>query len=894
LEDGEMIIARVSLAVFLSALLVPALTVRAGEPREPRQAEKYLHSIYYAVGRPTCFRAGKCVCDLSTRARVFQVFEELASLGVNAITYHSVYCPSGALYETKDPNLKRSPYWPAGATPVADYLAACEKFDVDAYLGVYLGQGGSPLIAQRALDDILDVLGKHPRVKAIVPPIEACYTGVNNAAFIALSRHVKEARPDLAIMDYPSAPYSPRDLQWFMRCAASGAVDIENIQFHACDDRIDDLRESRGLTLVAMGSCPGIRTIIHTHYKNGVHSPRRPTEWLAPSRAYDVAQSAIITGTPHGTSIFSFLHGFWGEQSSSPGGNALWRRLKWYEGIVGVQRMNPFYAFAENVSQVQIMIPTGTLEGGLDMVRRCWLPLAKQHIPASFFVNETNMSPNASVVIAPGFARCDRQQGLLLERFVAQGGTLIAGDGAGPVHSRYQRMVSAGPLSPHARRVLDLWDRPDVQPSDLAPAFAAALGFEKAGAIAGVTEPRHTQHRKGTVIIIPESRDWCATHLAGLVEQRLPARVRVENLPDDYVVERWRKRTAKGNVEMVVIFCIHKGAEAGNVRVALPSSKEHRTAYFFDGESAARLPVSGSATVAIPRLGDGFGIVVFGDAPYAVLRPSARTIRCQKGTTVPLAATLLNSTQGALKGKLGVETPKGWVARAEIPLDFDLRRGDAKTFEFALTIPRDVERRPHFVLFKVGDLVQRTIVFPVEGKPQVITERSGPLVVRRSRRVGPGRKPGNISGEWTAVTAGTSGDNLIDMHLPGVCFYQGEWDAPQQFQGKQCRYGEVLTAGMGGPNFWVNNPDPERDLVVRVTYFTTQLGRMQAYDGRRYHEVGDLAPAGAWQTDTWVVPRKHYSTADADYGRRHPGFNVIFQFQSASVYVHKIEVKMQD
>ena len=66
--------------------------------------------------------------------------------------------------------------------------------------------------------------------------------------------------------------------------------------------------------------------------------------------------------------------------------------MRWYQGIVGVQRLLPFYAFAEDASQVRIMIPAGILQGGLELVRSCWTPLARRHAPASFFANRAGLA----------------------------------------------------------------------------------------------------------------------------------------------------------------------------------------------------------------------------------------------------------------------------------------------------------------------------------------------------------------------------------------------------------------------------------------------------------------------------------------------------------------------
>ncbi len=855
---------------------------------------EYMHTIYYVGLRPTAYRQGKCVADISTRERVMDVVGELSELGINALSYHSVYGSDGALYPTADPLLKRSWLWPEEARPVDDFLAACEQFGVEAWLGVHLGQGGYPLLAEHALDDIVRNFGEHPALTGLVPPIEARYTGVNAESFAALSRHVKQARPDLQIMDYPSSPYVPQAMQWLMRLAASGQVDVENVQFHACDDRLADLREARGLTLLTIGVCPGTRTIIHAHYKNGVNTPQKPSIWLPPERAWDVTQSALMTATPHGTSIFSFLHACWGEQSSDPGGEAMWRRLKWYEGIVGVQRLVPYYANAMPADRVQVMVPTGTLQGAQDILRQCWLPLAREHIPASFCVTEENMAPEARVVIVPALTQCGREQGLLLQRFVREGGRLLTFGGLAPAEERYARVLAAGPITPHMRDVLDLWDRPDLAVRDLTEGFAGALGFGDEG-LAAVTQPRNTPYGKGTVSVLPGAVEWAEEHLAAVVSEALDDGWRVTNLPAGYVVERWRK----GETEMLLIFGIEKGLEARDVRIALPAGEAHRGAWLIEGEQASQLPTSvdadtGQQSVLIKRLGDSFALVVLGECPRAVLRPEARTIRSTVGETVTVAASLLNATGGRVTGELGAAAPEGWSVTRGGQLEYALDLGEEARFELAVTVPAEAQRRPYFVKLTVGEVTQRVIVFPEDGAAQVITEREGPLAMQRPPvEAGP---TGPIGDEWLKVTAGEPGDNAVAAHRPGVCFYPGEWANAREHMGKIARYAEYIALGMGGPNFWINDPDrtdnAARDLLMRITCIAPEGGRVQVFDGEKYHDVGEMEAGEQWRTDTWTVSRDIFAEATANYGRNNPGFNVLGQFNAPTIRIHSIEVRM--
>jgi len=860
-----------------------ALTPVAPALGQDESRPEYLHTLYWAAIRPTAFNAGKPVVDLTTPERVFPIVQELSELGVNVITYHSVYSGWGALFPVDDPLLTEAWYWPEGAQPVDTFLDACARYGVDGYLGLWLGQEGHPTIAAHAIDAIIDRYAGRPGFAGIAPPIEAPYTNITTDDFIDLSAQVKRRDPRLMTMDYPPSPYSFKQLQWLMKLAGSGVVDIENVQFHPCDDRLADLREARGLTLLTMGCCPGIRSIIHTHYKNGVNNPpEHPTQWLPPERAWDVTQSAIITATPDGTSIFSFLHGFWGEESGPGGGDAMWRRLKWYEGIVGVQRTLPLYAFARNAARVQIMVPTGTLEDAQDLLARCWAPPARGHIPTGFFVDERNLPPEAEVIIVPDLQRCDATQGRLVQRFAAGGGTVILTGGLHASTSLYQSLAEAGVINPHVREVLDLNERPDVAPGDLDAEFARLIGFQ-GGPLPEPEEPVRHAWGDGAVIVAPGGTEWAAAGLGSLVLGALPDAMRVTGLPDGWMIEQWR---AEGGGEFLALFGIEEGQVARDVRIELPGTTADH-AWLVTGEGSERVPVENEA-VTLGNLGDSFALLAPGDLPAPILRPAERRIDCRAGDTVIVRATVLNATGARAAGTLSADGPEGWaIAPAEA--DFNLAAGERARVEFAVSVPAEVVRRPWFIRLEINDDLQRVIVFPEDGAPQVISELTGAPPGRpHEARAG---TSGDIGDEWMSVTAGELLDNVVGRHTPGVCFYGAEWTRAREQAGRMARYGELIRPRMGGPNFWINEPDRERDLLVRVTYLTPDGGALQVYDGTKYHTLGELAASDRWQTGEWRVSREIYAGDEADYSRTFRGFNLLGQFACPRVFVHEIAVR---
>jgi len=869
---------------WLCVVLTPLVPGAVLGQQLPRNEAQYLHSVYWPAIRPTSFNRGKPVVDLTTPERVFAIFDELSELGVNAVTYHSVYTGWGALFPVDDPLLTRAWFWPEGSQPVETFLEACERFGVDGYLGIWLGQEGHPTIAAHAIDAILDRYGDHPAVVGIAPPIEAPYTGVTTDDFIELCAQIKRRSPALVTMDYPPSPYSFKQLQWLMKLAGSGVVDIENVQFHACDDRLADLQEARGLTLLTMGCCPGIRSIIHTHYKNGVNNPpEHPTQWLPPERAWEVTQAAIITATPHGTSIFSFLHGFWGEESGPGSGDAMWRRLKWYEGIVGVQRMLPTFAFARHAARVQIMVPTGTLEDAQDLLARCWLPLARRHIPAGFFVDERNLPPEAEVIIVPDLSRCDAGQGRLVQDFAADGGTVILTGGLHAGTALYQILAEQGAISAHVREVLDLNNRPDVTPADLEPAFARLIGFD-GGPLAEPDPPRRSAWGAGNVVIVPGTVEWAAEHLAAMVRDGLRTGVRVTGLPEGWTVDRWR---AANGPEFLTLLGVREGLEAAGARLHLPPGFESNHVWLIDGESTQQLAVTDGA-VTIPNIGDDFALVVLGDLNSPILRPAERRIDCAAGDTVPVRATVYNATAGRAAGTLSASVPEGWSI-APAAAEFELAPGESEDFEFTVTVPAAAVRKPHFVHLVTREEHQRVIIFPRDGTPQIISELDGPPAVQRP----PSQTAttGVIGDEWMTVTAGDLLDDVVGRHTPGVCFFNCEWTRPREHEGKMARYGELIRPRMGGPNFWINNPDRERDLILRVTYLAPEGGEIQVYDGARYHTLGELDASDTWQTGEWTVSRDVFAGDEADHSRTYAGVNVLGQFATPGVWVHEIAVR---
>jgi len=95
---------------------------------------------------------------------------------------------------------------------------------------------------------------------------------------------------------------------------------------------------------------------------------------------------------------------------------------------------------------------------------------------------------------------------------------------------------------------------------------------------------------------------------------------------------------------------------------------------------------------------------------------------------------------------------------------------------------------------------------------------------------------------------------------------------------------------LGGANFFVNGADPKADMLVRITFWANAAGRLQAYDGHKYHVVGEIPKCDEWTTVTFRVPKEIAAAPDTDKDRV-PGINMLFQVNVNGIYVHRIEAQ---
>lgn len=844
-------------------------------------AGAYIHNVYFTARTPSMARAGGWVFDISSRERMADMLGELAAIGTNAVTYHSAYRADGADYTPGHAKLRRSARWPPDATPIDWFLDICAGNGMDGYLGVFIFPEMDVELAELASEDIATVFHGRRGMIGFVPPIEGSpLRGLGTPRFLRICSRVKEIA-GLQVMDYPNGPFSSAIVQTIVTRAASGTIDVENIQFHAADDRLGNFVVTRGMTHLVMGMCSRSRSIVHTHYKYGGGKA-----WLKEPDAYRVRQGAVLTATPDGTSIFSFQHGFWGEETGPGTGSALWRRLAWYEGILAVQRMVPVLAGARQRADAAVIIPAKTVAGGLELVERYWVPLARSRGNARTFVYAEQLVERPAVIVCPSLAACDSRQRRELAELTREGALLLLPQP--PVRAE------AGPLSARARRILAIAELPPIEGPELPASFVDAVGgVGDDGRLPPTLSRSERPYAKGAVVAVPAGLAAYRSAITDIVVPRSNPLVQASGLPDACLAELWRTGDSCGGVQFAMFLRTEPGdpVAGGAVSVELDGQVPRR-AWWLDRSAALSLPVErdeGRARVRLPQMNDEYGIVLFGGTPHPVLRPAAVRVDAGAGGTAALSCRLVNTTEETVVGRLEARVPAGWQLLGTGARDYRLAPGAAEQLTVRVELPDDVECRPYVVAFHAGSALQRTIVVPHDGRPQVVSRQ--PLPAPRVRR-STVRPAATLGAEWVSVVAGDSGYKRVRGRVPGVAFYakNDEWDGAEPHAGRPACYGEVLPR-IGGPNFYVTDPAPDAPLDVRITYRSKTPGELRVYDGKRYHSVMRLPGADDWRTAIGQVPAALLRDGGVDMSRTDPGKNVMFEVRVDGVHVHRIDAR---
>ncbi|MGC9317133.1 MAG: hypothetical protein ACP5KN_03750 [Armatimonadota bacterium] len=868
------------------ALLIVALPA-AHAPVHAQQLfeSEYIHSIYnLSSPQPVRIYSGRVAHDLSQPKWWRQALGELRALGVNQ-TAPLVTYGTTAIYPTQIRELQQSAGWAElGVDPLQMLLDACQEFDVACFPDVWLYKDASPELSQKVIRELIARYGDHPAFEGIVPGVESSGAyGITSEDYVALSRLCRQLKPGVTVMDYPNGPFSPHILQTIMARSLSGEVDIENIQFHPSDRRWDgSFAFARGLTHLVMGLTPGIRSICHTHYKYG-----GGLRWIQLDDLYRVHQAATLTATPDGTSIFLFTGCMYGRVSAGDLTPTMPRRLSWYEGILAVQRMVPYFEDARPANAVGIMIPRHIRESSLELIEAAWMPLAREAIGAHFLANDSNLGERTQALIVRGLQWCSPEQVRLIERFVVEGG-------AACVFS-IQDLGEPEHLDERTRRVLGETFQVPWQPAGVSAEFAEVIGLDDRTGAIDLTEPREVLYGEGSIYLAPLGAELPEGFLPRWAREHAPGRTVAVGLGEGLVMDTWRKSDRNTDLQMVMFMGTTPGLQDENVVVSLASDLPDPSAWLLTPDTVQPLSAQaagGRVEVGVPRLRDEFNALIVSESTYPFIVPESRLLRCRTGETVQVHFGVLNALDRELQGSLDLIGPLGWPEPEPSSIEVDLEPGSSATLACSLRVPEDAMQAPHFLHLELSGLRQRVMLYPEDGRPQRFTDQPEEELVaaERTSPILPPPAPRQTIGEdWLEVTADDPASENVRVHSPGVCFLPGpEWDRPTEHEGRTARYGEHLPR-LGGPNFLVNDP-PARDIEVRLTYFAHAPGSMSVYDGEQYQQVAELDATGEWATATARVAREIIMSSTADRPQ-HPGLNIMFDVDCPGVWVHSIEVR---
>lgn len=842
--------------------------------------DRYRLSVYLHAGNmPYSVRYGRCVYDLSEQKWWDKLFGELSRIGINSVTFHSAYRPRGALYEPLNASLARSGEW-EGLAPVGMCLATCEKFGMEAFLGIYLGhdmEDPYPL-ARAVVEDLVAKFGPEAAFEGIVLPIEAAEQyGLTDEQMAELARLARSLRPGLKTMDYPFGPFSAQTLRSVLARYAAGAVDVYNVQFYLKSPNFNSMLGPRGVTRVILGCLGDAEPIAHTHYL------QRGGQWIPQSDAYWIRQGVLLTATPYGESIWSYLHGFWGIQHWQEPTDALWRRLAWYRGLLHMQRLEPFFAGAHSAAPVALFVPQQTQLGAVALANEYWEPLAAAGVAPDVASGIEAELGQYECVVAPSLGGLSEQEAQLLDGYAQAGGHVII---TPRIAAPSQPTVPAG-LSDRAKRILGISD------ADLATSVGLWRRAQAAARVllvepGPVASPTTSGAGEGTITLLPAAQEWLQANLAGVVSGMLSDRMTCEGLGGDYLLEAWGKQEGPHRHLLLLLMATRQGASAEGARIVIPRDEAPRYVAFMAPGRAGLVGAryaDGKLTIELPELGDSFGAVLLTDGTYPVLMPAHDILECEGGDRIAASCSLLNLTADTLAGELTVEAPDGFKLLTPAAHEYSLAPGDKAEFECVLQPPEGVTREPHIVLYRTRGLIQRTVILPTDGVERTITD----MELTPEQYVAEKDLPGWPDGaEALGVTAGEPGDANY-RRQPGVAFFQViEWDQPAEHLGKMARFGEMLPR-LGGPNFVVNGLDRRSDWLVSVTYQSDTGAALKVYDGEEYLELGQLPAGPGWQTVEAQLPAEMLKEGKMDRGPG-PDWDVLCAFEGGGIWVHRIEV----
>lgn len=716
-----------SRAVVSVVLFIAVFGAGKAHAQKPRQFDtgQYYYGIYYGPGlheftkAPYYFIDGKPSYDVSTYKWVDHILHDLQPLGINLATLADIVSEFGTIYRSDDPGIQYDETWQEVKEPVVDFLNATHKYGMDACLSTLLfpepGEKKLDLKATEALvRDIMKRYGKYPSFKLLTPPIESRNEDFTPKNMHQIARMGEFAKPDLKMMDFPRGAGSASSLRAVIDTGLSPYVDIENIQFKAALPALfeNDFMGVRGLAMAMVGAVPNKTVMIHTHYPIAT--------WMIgmiPEQAYHVRQGAVSTATPDGMHLFNYLEFMYGTDFRE-GKETLWRRIKWFEGILDIQRIVPYYSHAENVAPVAVMLPRNPALGGARLISLSWFHLAKKGIPVRFFLDDRNAG-RPDIVLVPSIDGLSKQQITYLRSFTLGGGTTVAMTGRAKA-AKDSDPVDMFNTSPRLNQIFGLYIRSDVWDTNT-PAY---WKFPFHGI--------RNAFGAGNGVILNDYPASYPIALPAVVNEFLSKKPHFEarQLPNTYVVERWFKKDPVP-MDMVLFLATDPNASTKTIDLDVPTTLDVRTAYLLDSNRVEKLKFKKTETGISTQVSDlgQYALVILAGPQGAVpiLRPRQVTEIRQLGDQIPLAVELWNTNGQAISGKLEVVPPEGWNYTAKDRPDFRLAPEEKRTFQLTLSVPpKGLERKPYFIQYKTLGLVQRTMIVPDNAPEEIISDRQPP------------------------------------------------------------------------------------------------------------------------------------------------------------------------
>lgn len=663
---------------------------------------------YYGFPRryvPIAFKNGGCVFDFSKKEWAEKFFREISGAGVN-LTHLEVSNKFGITYASSPSSLPFDITFTT-AVPPEDLLSLADKYGVETFLKLdppnLSGDNYYDLdTAKTIVAETYDLFKHHPSLKGYILPLE---TDINIPVqtVLDMAQTIKTIDPKLWIMEYPSNPKTPYIQERIREHSQSPYVDIENIQFPIGSKYLQGpFKNTHGLTRYILGLANCHKIIAHTHFMDAYGGLCIP-----PDRAYEISQGVLLTATPFGCSWWGFVQDAWGV-GWRDGLDAQWRRLKWYEGILSVQRFEPYYSHARDLAEVGILIPWYPSFNSTTMVENIMRPLSESHLTVSFFNSTKQMSDNLKVILVPVTrGLCDAQINLL-QGALSRGITIIF---LNPDKDPWSKVSK-----PQG------WDYSNADRYN--PLFLEIIGMDEATWRNGITNDIILTKPPGQIILLADTMYSVQHRLATKVGEQYDPGVKVQNLPSSFIVDHYYKKNQFSENEMVLLLGSSKNEPASNITINIRPSHYFSWVYLIVDDNISRIPLAPNQDVHQVNISNvnSYACLILADKTYPFLMPNMKVKTINPGETFNLSCKLINADyQQTVEGMLEVTPPEGWSVSHD-QQNVQLQPGEEKEIQITVQAPGALEELPYFISWNFLGLCQRTMIIVQNGSIRKISD----------------------------------------------------------------------------------------------------------------------------------------------------------------------------